>query len=79
MATAVSRDKSIKLIGIAKYSPDEQTQEAINNGYKVFVPRKLIKEFRNKNYEISGSIEDAISQSDLVIDASSEGNGLKIR
>jgi glyceraldehyde-3-phosphate dehydrogenase (NAD(P)) len=77
LATAITRDRSINLIGIAKYSVDEKTQEAINKGYKVFVPRKLIKEFRNKNYEISGSIEDAITQSDLVIDASTEGNGIK--
>ena len=77
LATALTRDKSIKLIGIAKYSVDEKTQEAINKGYKVFVPRKLFKEFRNKNYDISGSIEDAINQSDLVIDASTEGNGIK--
>ena len=79
LATALTKDKSINLLGIAKYSVDEKTQEAINKGFKVFVPPKLIKEFRNKNYEISGSIEDAINQSDLVIDASSEGNGIKNR
>ena len=77
LATALTKDKSINLLGIAKYSVDEKTQEAINKGYKVFVPRKLIKEFRTKNYDISGSIEDAINQSDLVIDASTEGNGIK--
>lgn len=77
MATAVSKDKSIKLIGIAKYSPDSKTEEAIKNGYNVYVPDNLTSEFKKNNFEISGSIEDAISQADLVIDASSEGNGYK--
>ena len=45
LATALTKDKSINLIGIAKYSVDEKTQEAINKGFKVFVPPKLIKEF----------------------------------
>lgn len=77
LATAISRDKSIKLVGIAKYSVDEKTQEAINKGYSVFVPQKLVNEFENKNYKIAGSIEEAIKQSDLIIDASAEGNGFK--
>ncbi|HEU5120044.1 MAG TPA: type II glyceraldehyde-3-phosphate dehydrogenase [Candidatus Nitrosocosmicus sp.] len=77
LASSVSKDSEIKLTGIAKYSPDEKTEEAIDRGYKVFVPNKLLKEFRKKNFDIAGSIEDAITESDLVIDASSEGNGYK--
>lgn len=75
LATAVSKDKSIKLIGIAKYSADGKTEEAIKRGFNVYVPKDSYKEFRNNNFDISGSIEDAIYESDLVIDASSEGNG----
>ena len=32
LATALTKDKSINLIGIAKYSVDEKTQEAISKG-----------------------------------------------
>jgi len=77
LATAVSKDKSIKLIGIAKYSPDDKTGEAIKSGFNVYVPKNSSKEFRKNNFDISGSIEDAILEADLVIDASSEGNGYK--
>jgi glyceraldehyde-3-phosphate dehydrogenase (NAD(P)) len=77
LASAISKDSEVKLTGIAKYSPDEKTKEAIDRGYKVFVPNKLLKEFRKKNFDIAGSIEDAVAESDLVIDASSEGNGYK--
>ena len=55
ITTALSKDKSIKLVGIAKYSPDEETENAINKGYSVFVPKELEKQFQNKNYMISGS------------------------
>jgi glyceraldehyde-3-phosphate dehydrogenase (NAD(P)) len=77
LASAISKDSEVKLTGIAKYSPDEKTEQAIDRGYKVFIPNKLLKEFRKMNFDIAGSIEDAVAESDLVIDASSEGNGYK--
>ncbi len=77
LATAFSKDTSIKLVGIAKYSPDEETEKAINKGYEVFVPKDLEKEFKNKNYNISGTVEDAIKQSDIIIDAAKEGKGFQ--
>jgi glyceraldehyde-3-phosphate dehydrogenase (NAD(P)) len=75
LATSLSKDKSIKLIGIAKYSPDEETEKAINKGYNVFVPKELKGEFQNKKYNISGTVEDAIKQADIIIDAAKEGKG----
>ncbi|VFJ13045.1 type II glyceraldehyde-3-phosphate dehydrogenase [Candidatus Nitrosocosmicus franklandus] len=77
LASAISKDDQIELTGIAKYSPDEKTGEAIDRGYKVFVPNKLIRDFKKKSFDIAGTIEDAVTASDLVIDASSEGNGYK--
>lgn len=77
LASVLSKDNETKLVGIAKYSPDEKTQDAINRGYRVFVPNKHIKEFKKNNFDIAGNIEEAVIESDLVIDASSEGNGYK--
>jgi glyceraldehyde-3-phosphate dehydrogenase (NAD(P)) len=77
LATALSKDKSINLVGIAKYSPDEETEKAIKKGYKVFVPKEHEKQFQNKNYMISGTVEDAIKQADIVIDAAKEGKGFQ--
>ena len=77
LASAISKDNETKLVGIAKYSPDEKTLDAVNRGYRVFVPNKLITLFKKNNFDIAGSIEEAVAQSDLVIDASSEGNGYK--
>lgn len=75
LASALSKDKLIKLVGIAKYSSDAKTLEAINKGLNVYVPPEMIQTFQNKNFKISGTIEDAIEESDIVVDAASEGKG----
>lgn len=75
LATAFSLDRKVNLIGIAKYSADERAKEAVSNGYKVFIPQTIEKDFNNKKLEFSGYIEEAIEQSDIIIDASKEGVG----
>jgi glyceraldehyde-3-phosphate dehydrogenase (NAD(P)) len=75
LASAISKDKEIQIVGIAKYNPDERTQEAILNQFDIFVPKEKITEFTDKQYRINGTIEDAVAQCDLVIDAAREGGG----
>jgi glyceraldehyde-3-phosphate dehydrogenase (NAD(P)) len=75
LATAFSLDREVNLIGIAKYNADERAKEAIFNGYKVFIPQTIEKDFNNKKLDFNGYIEEAIEQSDIVIDASKEGLG----
>src|SRR5215208_443652 len=75
LASAFNLDREVDLVGIAKYKPDERAKEAISKGYKVFIPRSNEKEFKNKKLEFTGFIEDAIQESDIVIDASKEGLG----
>jgi len=75
LATAFSKDKSIELTGIAKYSPDEETERALNRGYKVFVPKHLKEIFQKKDFEISGTVEEAIKKAEIIIDAAKEGKG----
>ena len=72
IAKFIKDDPEIDLIGIGKYSPDDKVQDAINNGFSVYVPEKKIKNFTNK---INGSIESILDDCDLVIDASPGGNG----
>lgn len=77
LATAFNLDKQVNLIGIAKYSADERAKEAVSKGYKIFIPQSIEKDFNNKKLEFSGYIEEAIEQSDIVIDASKEGLGFE--
>jgi len=71
----IKDDPEIEIIGIGKYSPDSKINEAIEKGFKVFVPEKNQNAF--SGFNISGNIESALDESDLVIDASPSGYGFK--
>lgn len=73
IAQFIADDKDIEIAGVGKYSPDEKVADAISRGFKVFVPKDKMDRF--KNFKISGSIEDVVSNCDLVIDASPGGLG----
>lgn len=68
-------DPEISVIGVGKYSPDDKVNQAISKGLRVYVPERKLDDF--KNFEISGSIESALDDCDLVIDASPGGFGYK--
>ena len=69
----IAEDSEIDVIGVGKYSPDERVNQAISNGFAVYVPESKKDSF--SDYKISGTIEEALSECDLVIDASPSGNG----
>src|SRR5215217_5904249 len=75
LASAISGDKEIHLIGIAKYSADEKTQEAVRNHFNIYVPEEKIKEFTDKKYRVNGTVEAAVENCDIVLDAAKEGGG----
>ena len=75
ITSAFSHDKDIQFVGIGKYSIDEKLDESIKRNFPVYVPEEKMPEFRQKGYDISGTISDAIKRSDLVIDAAKEGFG----
>ncbi|HJU13872.1 MAG TPA: type II glyceraldehyde-3-phosphate dehydrogenase [Candidatus Nitrosotalea sp.] len=73
IAQFISGDKDIEVTGVGKYSPDEKVADAISRGFKVFVPKKKLESF--SKFKVAGTIEDAVSNCDLVIDASPGGLG----
>ena len=75
LASAFSHDKEIQFVGIGKYSIDDRVDEAFAKKFAVYVPEQKIHDFRQKGYDISGTISDAVKQSDLVIDAAKDGSG----
>jgi len=77
LASALSADKETEFVGIAKYTPDNKTQEALEKRFDVYVPLELIRHFKERNYRIAGTIKDAIAESDIVIDAAKEGGGFE--
>ena len=67
IAAFISEDPEIDLIGVGKYSNDAGVSDAKSKGHNVYVPEKKLGDFEIAN--ISGSIESALAQCDLVIDA----------
>jgi len=68
-------DPEINVIGVGKYSPDEDVNLAISRGLDVYVPERKMDDF--KDFKIKGSIESVLDQCDLVIDAAPGGQGFK--
>ncbi len=75
LASALSVDKEIQLVGVAKYTIDDKVKEALDNRFNVFVPDEMLGAFKEKGYDVTGSIKDAVKHSNLVIDAAKEGGG----
>jgi glyceraldehyde-3-phosphate dehydrogenase (NAD(P)) len=75
LATALSMDKEIQFVGIAKYTVDDKVKEALENRFNVYVPEEMISAFKEGGYSVTGSVKDAVKQSDIVIDAAKEGGG----
>lgn len=75
LASALSADKEVQFVGVAKYTVDDKVKEALDNHYNVFVPKDMIPAFREKGYNVAGPVEEAVKQSDIVIDAAKEGGG----
>ena len=73
IAKFIKDDSDIQLIGIGKHTSNEKVQDAINEGFLVYVPEDKIESF--KDYKITGTIESVLDQCDLVIDASPTGSG----
>jgi glyceraldehyde-3-phosphate dehydrogenase (NAD(P)) len=75
LASAISGDKETQLIGVAKYTADDKTQEALRNHIDIYVPEEKIKEFTDRKYKVNGTVKDAVERCDIVIDAAKEGGG----
>jgi glyceraldehyde-3-phosphate dehydrogenase (NAD(P)) len=75
LASALAVDKEIQLVGVAKYSIDDKVNEAFQNRYDVYVPTEAIGAFKEKGYNIAGSVEEAVNRCDFVVDAAREGAG----
>ena len=77
LASAFSADKEIEFLGIAKYTADNKTQEALEKRFNVYVPEHMVTQFKERNYKITGTIKEAVAKSDIVVDATREGGGFE--
>ena len=71
----IKDDPEIQILGIGKHSPDTKVDEAVSNGFQVYVPKSKEDDF--KKFTIAGNIENILDECDLVIDAAPSGVGFK--
>ena len=74
IAAFLAEDDDIEIAGVGKHTPDAGVAEAIKRGLRVYAPRERLGRFAGTG--VSGAIEDAVRDSDLVIDASPGGMGI---
>lgn len=77
VAEAISKHSKLKLVGISKYTPDQDAKLANSNGFNVFVPKDSMKNFESKGVDVAGSVDDMITNSEIVVDASADGKGMQ--
>lgn len=77
LASAISVDKELEFVGVAKYTIDDRLKEALDNRFDVYVPAESLAMFREKGFRVTGPVNEAVASSDLVIDAAKEGGGFE--
>ncbi|MBI4010226.1 MAG: type II glyceraldehyde-3-phosphate dehydrogenase [Candidatus Aenigmarchaeota archaeon] len=77
VAEAIAKHPKAKLVGISKYTPDQDAKLANASKLNVFVPKDSVKNFESKGISVNGSVDDMIARSDIVVDASADGKGMQ--
>ncbi|MFQ5940832.1 MAG: type II glyceraldehyde-3-phosphate dehydrogenase [Nitrososphaerales archaeon] len=73
LASALAADKEFQFEGISKYRADERIRDALDQNFSVFVPEEKLAAF--KDYSITGTVREAVEQSDIIVDAAKDGLG----
>ncbi len=79
VANAVMLQPDMKLIGIAKTSPNYEALVAQKMGIDIYVPQESVKSFEESGIKIAGNIEDMVKEADIIVDATPNGVGAQYK
>lgn len=68
VATAVSLQDDMEIIGVTKTRPNYEAQVAIDNGYGVYIPEESIAAFQKAGVKFAGTIKDLYKKVDIMVD-----------
>lgn len=68
VATAVSLQDDMEIIGVTKTRPNFETLMAIEKGFDVYVPETSVDSFKKANVRYAGTIKDLYSSIDIMVD-----------
>lgn len=77
VADAVKKHGKLNLVGVAKYTPDQDAKIANAHGINVFIPKESLAAFTAKGIKVSGTVDGLLEGSDSIVDASADGVGEK--
>ncbi len=76
VAEIVAKHRKLELVGVSKYTPDNDAKLANILGMDLFVPKESVNNFKANGMDIAGTVDEMIEQSDVIIDASSDKKGV---
>ena len=75
VAEAIRLQPDMELVGVVKTRPDYGAVYAVKNGIRLYTLRENVDKFREKGIEVAGSLEDLLSNVDVIVDATPGGIG----
>lgn len=76
VADFVMKHPKLELVGVAKYTPDQDARLANVNGMNLFTSKESLDGFKAKGIEVKGTVDELIDVSDVIIDASPDGKAI---
>lgn len=75
VADAINAQPDMRIVGVTKTSPDHGASLAVDRGFPLYTPADRVDAFESNDIPISGTIDDLLAASDLVVDATPGGVG----
>ena len=69
VADAIVQQPDMKLIGVSKTKPNHEAKTAVDKKYPLYVVKGAEESFSGVGFEVEGTIEEMIENSDIVVDA----------
>nr|CAA47040.1 glyceraldehyde 3-phosphate dehydrogenase [Saccharolobus solfataricus]prf//2001200A glyceraldehyde phosphate dehydrogenase [Saccharolobus solfataricus] len=80
VADAIIKQPDMKLVGVAKTSPNYEAFIAHRRGYRIYaLPQQSIKKFEESGIPVAGTVDYLIKTSDIVVDTTPNGVGAQYK
>lgn len=76
VADAASAQPDMRIVGVSKRSPDHEARAATEREFGLYTAApERVDEFEKRGFPVSGTVEELIAESDVVVDATPAGVG----
>ncbi|MEM0373593.1 MAG: glyceraldehyde-3-phosphate dehydrogenase, partial [Sulfolobales archaeon] len=79
VADAIKLQPDMKLVGVTKLTPNYEAIIATRKGIRIYVPQDSVKKFEENGINVAGTIDDLLSNVDIIVDATPNGVGAQYK